>query len=69
MQTYFSPVKYMGLVLKPIHRVFLNHLFVQDYKPFRSTVLPVYSVHVSISQCIVQCINLFLLLCLMLVLS
>ena len=38
-------VKYVGPVRKPIHLVF--KLFVQDYKPFRSIVLSVCSVPVS----------------------
>ena len=42
-----SPVKYMGPVRKPIRRVF--NPFVQDYKPFRSTVLPVCSAPTSMS--------------------
>ena len=36
---YYS-VKYVGTVRKPVRRVFKS--FVQDYEPFRSTVLDVY---------------------------
>ena len=43
-----SPVKYVGPVRKPIRRLFKS--FLQGYEPFRSTVLPVCSVPVSMSH-------------------
>ena len=44
----YSPVKYMGPVRKPTRRFFKS--FGQCYEPFRSTVLPVCSVPVSMSH-------------------
>ena len=41
----YAPVKYVGPVRKPFRR-----LFAQVYEPYRSTVLPAYSVPVSISK-------------------
>ena len=41
----YAPVKYVGPVRKP-----LRHLFAQVYEPYCSTVLPAYSVRVSISK-------------------
>ena len=43
-----SPVKYVGLVCKPIHHLFKS--LAQSYEPFRVTVLPAFSVPVSISH-------------------
>ena len=45
---FHSPVKYVGPVRKPIRRLFKS--FAQSYEPFRSTVLPVCSVPVSMSH-------------------
>ena len=44
----YSPVKYVGPVHKPIRRLFKS--FAQGHEPFRSTVLPVCSVPVSMSH-------------------
>ena len=41
----YAPVKYVGPVRKPFRR-----LFAQVYEPFRSTVLPAYSIPVSTSK-------------------
>ena len=42
----YSPVKYVGPVRKPIRRLFKS--FAQGHEPFRSTVLPVCSVPISV---------------------
>ena len=47
-KTLYSPVKYVGPVRKPIRRLFKS--FAQVNKPFRSSVLPVCSVFVSMSH-------------------
>ena len=44
----YSSVKFVGPVCKPTCRVFKS--FTQGYQPFRSTVLPVCSVTVSMSH-------------------
>ena len=44
----YSPVEYVGPVPKPIRRLFKS--FAQGYEPFRSTVLPVCSIPVSMSH-------------------
>ena len=63
-KSIYSPVKYVGLVRKPVCRVFKS--FAHGYEPFRSLS---YLFVLYPSQCLtVYCINLLLILCLMLVL-
>ena len=45
---FYSPVKYVGPVCKPISRLFKS--FAQGYEPFCSTVLPACSVPISMSH-------------------
>ena len=47
-ESLYSPVKYVGLVRKPICPLFKS--FAQGYEPFRSTALPACSVPVSKSH-------------------
>ena len=51
-KTLYSPVKYVGPVRKPIHR--LLKTFAQGYEPFCSNVLPACSAPLSISNALIQ---------------